>query len=551
MVQRVAVIGAGVSGLSSIKCCLEEGLEPTCFERSKDFGGLWKFADSPNDGKTRVYKTLVTNVCKEMSCYSDYPFHDDYPNFMGQEKFWNYIREFAEHFDLLKYIRFQTTVCRVTMRPDFAETGQWEVVTETEGRQDSAVFDAVMICTGHYMSPNLPLKSFPGIQKFQGQILHSQEYKAPDCFQGKRVLVIGLGNTGGDIAVEVGRLAAQVLLSTRTGTWVLARASAGGYPYNMMMTRRYLNLIAQALPPRVLNWIQARQWNKTFNHELYGLSITKGKKPKLIINDELPSSILCGNVTMKGSVKEFGATSVVFEDGSVAERVDAVIFTTGYGFSFPFLDEPLRSLCAKKLFLYKFVFPASLERATLAIIGHVSFQGSVLVATELQARWATRVFKGLCSIPPAPKLMAEMTKKQRLIERGVIQDPTQEKPNYINYMDDLAVRIGVKPSALLFLTDPQLAWHVFFGPCTPYQYRLRGPGRWAGARQAILTQWGRTLKPLRTRCQPQPASGSCAWRVCGVSLLLLSVLLLCRCAPPELLRERLLGRLSPACLGLW
>ncbi|VFV34283.1 dimethylaniline monooxygenase [Lynx pardinus] len=532
MARRVAVIGAGVSGLSSIKCCLDEDLEPTCFERSNDIGGLWKFTETSKDGMTRVYRSLVTNVCKEMSCYSDFPFQEDYPNYMNQGKFWDYLQEFAEHFDLLKYIRFRTTVCSVTKRPDFSETGQWEVVTETEGKQDRGVFDAVMVCTGHFLNPHLPLESFPGIHKFKGQILHSQEYKSPEGFQGKRVLVIGLGNTGGDVAVELSRTAAQVLLSTRTGAWVIHRCSNGGYPYNMVITRRYLNFMAQVLPSCVLNWIQERQMNKRFNHENYGLSITKGRKPKFIVNDELPICILCGTVTMKTSVKEFTETSAVFEDGTVEENLDVVIFTTGYTFSFPFLEEPLKSLCTKKIFLYKQVFPSNLERATLAIIGLINLKGSILSGTELQARWATRVFKGLCKIPPSPKLMAEATKKEQLIERGVMKDISKDKLEYITYMDDIAACIGTKPSVpFLFLKDPRLAWEVFFGPCTPYQYRLKGPGKWDGARNAILTQWDRTLKPLKTRIVPdstKPASMSHYLKVWGVPILLASLLLICK-----------------------
>ncbi|OWK08194.1 FMO4, partial [Cervus elaphus hippelaphus] len=161
MAKKVAVIGAGVSGLMSLKCCVDEGLEPTCFEKTEDIGGLWRFKETSEDGMTRVYKSLVTNVCKEMSCYSDFPFQEDYPNFMNQEKFWNYLQEFAEYFDLLKYIRFKTTVRSITKPPDFSETGQWDVVTETEGRQVRAVFDAVMVCTGHFLNPRLPLESFP------------------------------------------------------------------------------------------------------------------------------------------------------------------------------------------------------------------------------------------------------------------------------------------------------------------------------------------------------------------------------------------------------
>uniref|UniRef100_A0A8C8TZR9 Flavin-containing monooxygenase n=1 Tax=Peromyscus maniculatus bairdii TaxID=230844 RepID=A0A8C8TZR9_PERMB len=538
MAKKVAVIGAGMSGLSSIKCCLDEGLEPTCFERSNDFGGLWKFAEDTKDGMTRVYKSLVTNVCKEMSCYSDFPYREDYPNFMDHEKFWNYLREFAEHFGLLKYIQFKTTVCSVTKCPDFCETGQWDVVTETEGKQARAVFDAVMVCTGQFLSPRLPLESFPGIHKFKGQILHSQEYRIPDSFQGKRVLVAGLGNTGGDIAVELSRTAAQVFLSTRTGAWVISRSSGGGYPFNMMITRRWYNVITQVLPSCFKNLDKQLQ----LNHEIYGLRIYK-------FHVSLPTCILCGKVTMKTSIKDFTESSVIFEDGTVEANIDVVIFTTGYEFSFPFFEEPLKSLCTKFM-LYKHVFPPNLERPTLAIIGLISLTGSILAGTELQARWATRVFKGLCNIPPSQKLMAEGTKKEQLIKRGVIKDTSEDKLNFISYMDEIAQCIGAKPNIpLLFIKDPRLAWEVFFGPCSPYQYRLMGPGKWDGARNAILTQWDRTIKPMKTRIvptSPEPTSLLRYLKVWGAPLLLASLILTYKSSLLlKLVQDKLQGRVFP------
>ncbi|XP_008694363.1 dimethylaniline monooxygenase [N-oxide-forming] 4 isoform X2 [Ursus maritimus] len=462
MARRVAVIGAGVSGLSSIKCCLDEGLEPICFERSNYVSPQ----ESSEDGMNRIYRSLVTNTCKEMSCYSDFPFQEDYPNFMNQEKFWNYLQEFAEHFDLLKYIRFRTTVCSITKRPDFSETGQWDVVTETEGKQERAVFDAVMVCTGHYLNPRLPLESFPGIHKFKGQILHSQEYRGPEGFQGKRVLVIGLGNTAGDVAVELSRTAAQVLLSTRTGAWVLCRSSDGGYPFNMVITRRCINFIAQVLPSCVLNRIQERQLNKRFNHENYGLSITKGKKSKFVVNDELPTCILCGTITMKTSVKEFTETSALFEDGTVGENIDIVIFATGYTFSFPFFEEPFKSLCTKKIFLYKRVFPSNLERATLAVIGFIGLKGSILAATELQARWATRVFKGLCQIPPSQKLMAEATKKEQLIKRPHVSKYCQRPSSNKSRIQTLPATPPATPDQATVISHQDTCWHpLLWSPC--------------------------------------------------------------------------------------
>lgn len=113
-----------------------------------------------------------------------------------------------------------------------------------------------------------------------------------------------------------------------------------------------------------------------------------------------------------------------------------------------------------------------------------------------------------------------------------MKDTSDNKLDYVSYMDDIAACIGTKPSVpLLFLKDPRLAWEVFFGPCTPYQYRLMGPGKWNGARNAILTQWDRTLKPLKTRIVPDSsnsASMSCYLKAWGVPVLLASLLLICK-----------------------
>ncbi|XP_008933767.1 PREDICTED: dimethylaniline monooxygenase [N-oxide-forming] 5, partial [Merops nubicus] len=159
--QRVAIIGAGVSGLCALKCCLDEGLVPTCFERSKDIGGLWRFEEYPEEGRASIYRSVIINTSKEMMCFSDFPIPEDFPNYMHNSKIMEYFRMYAQRFDLLRHIRFRTSVCRVAKRPDFPTTGQWEVVTESEGKQEAAVFDAVLVCTGHHTDAHLPLSTFP------------------------------------------------------------------------------------------------------------------------------------------------------------------------------------------------------------------------------------------------------------------------------------------------------------------------------------------------------------------------------------------------------
>ncbi|XP_023566027.1 dimethylaniline monooxygenase [N-oxide-forming] 2-like [Octodon degus] len=117
MAKTVAVIGAGVSGLISLKCCVDEGLEPTCFERTEDIGGLWRFKESVEDGRASIYKSVITNTSKEMSCFSDFPMPEDFPNFLHNSKLLEYFRIFAKKFDLLRYIQFQVFVLTGQSQP--------------------------------------------------------------------------------------------------------------------------------------------------------------------------------------------------------------------------------------------------------------------------------------------------------------------------------------------------------------------------------------------------------------------------------------------------
>ncbi|NWT02401.1 FMO4 monooxygenase, partial [Mionectes macconnelli] len=524
MVRRVAVIGAGVGGLASIKCCLEEGLEPTCFERSEDIGGVWRYTDSMDDTRISVYCSVITNTSKEMSCFSDFPFPEDFPNYLPHSLLLEYFRMYTRHFDLLRHIRFKTAALSVRKRPDFATSGQWEVVTETNGVRESHVFDAVMVCTGHYQEPYLPLDSFPGIgTRFKGQYLHSQEYKDVEAFRGKRVLVVGIGNTGGDVSVELSHVADKVFLSARSNTWVISRVSKHGFPFDMVSTTRFNHFLDWLIPSALTRRIRFWKFNSWFNHANYGLASTKSSKFKVIVNEELPFCLLSGTVVLKPNVKEFTESSVVFEDGTTEENIDVVLFATGYIFPFPFLEESVRSLIDDNRSLYKRIFLPQLEKPTLAIIGLVQLTGSIMVGSEMQARWVTGIFAGWNKLPPPSRMMADVLKKKPPVKRNP-SERENLKMSFIGYTDEIAASAGVKPSVLrLLLTDPRLALAIFFGPCTPYQYRLVGRGAWSGARDAILTQWQRTLKPLRTRVVDEDSDRSSGW--CWMCLLALPVAL--------------------------
>lgn len=501
--------------MASIKCCLDEGLEPVCFESSDDIGGLWRFKENPEADRASIYHSVIINTSKEMMSFSDFPIPAHFPNYMHNSLIMDYFRMYADNFQLTKHIRFNTKVLQVKQRSDFSRSGQWDVETENEdGKREKHIFDAVLICIGHHCHPNLPLQDFPGIDTFKGKYFHSRDYKTPEEWRNKKVVVIGIGNSGGDIAVDLSRVTKQLYLSTRRGAWILNRVGVNGIPLDMVYNRLGY-LLKTILPVSVLNGLGEQQLNQRFNHALYNI------KPKHrlfsqhpTVNDELPNRILSGTVQVKPNIRRFFGSSVEFDDGSVVEDVDLVVFATGYTFSFPFLNTNVIPVSQNKTSLYKYVFPTGLDRPTLAVIGLVQPLGAIMPISEMQARWATRVFKGCIKLPSMDSMLKDIKwKEQQMAKRYVTSQRHTIQVDYIDYMDEIANLVGVRPNFLkLLLTDPKVGLSVTFGACTPYQYRLRGPGKWAGARQAILTQWERVAQPMQTRpCNEPECKRSFMW----------------------------------------
>ncbi len=209
-VHRVAIIGAGACGLPAIKSCLEEGLEPVCFERRDRVGGLWNFTEDVVEGQACVMRSTVTNIPKEQSCYSDFLFPPEWPNFMHHSKYKQYYQLYANHFGLNKYIRFKTAVLEMRQTQGNGLPSKWIFRTQPVDGGDiiEEVFDAVMVCCGHLFKPFFP--NIPGLKDFKGKVIHAHQYKDNRAFIGKTVLLIGLGNSGADASVDLSQVAKQV-----------------------------------------------------------------------------------------------------------------------------------------------------------------------------------------------------------------------------------------------------------------------------------------------------------------------------------------------------
>uniref|UniRef100_A0A1I7YSL5 Flavin-containing monooxygenase n=1 Tax=Steinernema glaseri TaxID=37863 RepID=A0A1I7YSL5_9BILA len=501
--RRVAIIGAAASGLPSTRHAVLYGFEPVVFEASDDIGGLWRFKKQDTD-ESSVMKSTIINTSKELTAYSDFPPPADFANFMHNEKVLEYLRLYAQHWDLLKYIRFRHKVFNIERSPSYEKTGSSKRFRTDEDTAEE--FDGVVIALGHHCTPNFPPK-WPGQDVFQGRIIHSHSYKDHKGLDDKVCVVVGVGNSGCDAAVELSRFAKMVYLVTRRGTWVYSRIFEHGVPYDIFLNSRFNAFMMSILPEStVCNYLENKLESR-FDHANYGLKPAHrilGAHPTA--NDELPSRIASGMVCVKPNIKEFTETDVIFEDGTVAENVDLVVLATGYTYNFDIVENgKLIKVDRNKSDLYQFVFPlVTADHNTLAVVGYVQPLGSIMAVGEMQARLYFDALSGHTKLPSKEKMAKSVEMKRKEMARVYVdsQRHTIQVP-YTPYMDEMANMIGCKPNLLAqFFTDPKLWWTLFFGPNVAYQYRLRGPHPWKDARQALLTLSERVVVPTRTREPP-------------------------------------------------
>jgi dimethylaniline monooxygenase (N-oxide forming) len=191
----------------------------------------------------------------------------------------------------------------------------------------------------------------------------------------------------------------EVYLSTRRGAWVTNRISANGLPGDYVYFRRFSNMILHLIPRQLRNSLWEHRLNARFDHSLYGLKPrhrVDAQHP--MVNDRLPNVIASGTVVIKPNVQRITETAVEFDDGSVVNDVDVIIYATGYVFGFPFIDHPELAVTDNQVNLYKYVFPPNVRPSTIAVIGCIQPIGAIWPISELQCRWAVRVFKVCVSV---------------------------------------------------------------------------------------------------------------------------------------------------------
>ncbi|MFN5788103.1 MAG: flavin-containing monooxygenase, partial [Bacteroidota bacterium] len=204
----IAIIGAGCSGLTTLKNMIQANVgEVICFEQNDQIGGNWLFSEK--ESHSSVCETTHIISSKTMSSFEDFPMPENYPDYPSHQPVWRYFYDYATHFNLFAHIQFNTKVIEAKIQED----ERWELTLSTG---EIKTFDYLLIANGHHSKPRIPEE----FTSFKGELIHSHLYKTNKPFSGKKVLVVGAGNSGCDCAVEISRVAEYTAISVRNPQYI-------------------------------------------------------------------------------------------------------------------------------------------------------------------------------------------------------------------------------------------------------------------------------------------------------------------------------------------
>lgn len=380
---RTAVIGAGSSGITAAKGLREKGIDVTVFEASDRIGGNWVFGNV--NGMSAAYRGLHINTSRERMQYTDYPMPKSYPDFPHHTHIAEYFDGYADHFGLRPLIRFQTRVQRAAHE----DGGGWTV---TLGDGSIERFDALLVANGHHWDARWPEPAFPGADTFTGVQMHAHDYRSEDALRDKDVVILGMGNSAMDIAVESSSVARSTFLAARRGAWILPK-----YLFGRPMDQVLRNdpRIPWPIRQRVMEAIIIAQAGRP---EKYGLPKPDHRfgSAHPTVSSRILDRIGHGAVVPKPNIARLDGDRVVFADGS-SVHADVVVYCTGYKITFPFLDEDIISAPDNHIELFLRVFHP--DHADLAFIGLLQPLGAIMPLAEAQGTWVAEYLSGRYALP--------------------------------------------------------------------------------------------------------------------------------------------------------
>jgi dimethylaniline monooxygenase (N-oxide forming) len=399
--KTACIIGAGSSGITVAKSLLEKNIDFDCFEAGSGIGGNWRYLN--DNGMSSAYRSLHINTNRKVMAYADYPMPDDFPMFPHHSHILTYFENYVDHFGIRPHIQFKTKVIDVQKNED----GTYTVYTDT-GKAD--IYKHVLVANGHHWNPRLPEPMFEG--EFTGEIMHSHYYKTPDQVAGKRLLVVGIGNSAVDIACEAARQhTGSVTISTRSGAYILPNW-IWSKPFDSLSS-----ILTASLPLSIQRLLlKTTLWLARGKQSDYGVPVPN--RPPLSEHPTLSQDLLNisgrGLITYKPNIKRFERKVVHFEDGTSGE-FDMIVLATGYKVSFPFLQSgafaDFQIEKTNNLQLYKrIVHP---KHQNLYFIALIQPLGAIMPLAEIQGKWVAKLIKNECNLP-SQQVMHDDIEKEKL-----------------------------------------------------------------------------------------------------------------------------------------
>jgi amino acid transporter len=363
--RRYCLIGAGPAGLAMARRLSEEGVPFDWFESHHDIGGLWH-ADRPGGPG---YDSLIAATSRFTSGFPDFPMPADFPDYPRWWQVRDYLRGYAATFGLYDLVSLNTAVTWV--KPDGIG---WSVTLSTGGVH---YYSGIIVAAGRSLTPRLPF--WPGERTFHGEIWHSARYRSPADLAGRRVLVVGAGNTAVEIACDAARTAMTAALSVRSGHRYVPRY-LDGVPTDAVLAEVLEPPGSVTLPPDPTEVVA------TLAGDVRQLGLpAAGETPPShpTITEDLLPFLSQGWIGARPDVAEILPDGVRYVDGT-AEPIDLIIAATGYEPKFPFLDADLYLEPDGRSGLYLNLF--SRRHDGLVVMGLSEFGGAVFPRLDDMAR---------------------------------------------------------------------------------------------------------------------------------------------------------------------
>jgi dimethylaniline monooxygenase (N-oxide forming) len=437
---RACIIGAGSSGIAAVKALQDRGIPFDCFEKSDRVGGNWVFGNK--NGMSAAYRELFINVSRERMEYADFPMPKSIPDFPHHTHIARYFEEYVDHFGLRERISFETGVEHVSRRED----GVWDVTLDNG---ETRSYDALLVANGHHWDQRWPEPSFPGSEDFQGVQMHAHGYTDNSVLAGKDVVVLGMGNSAMDIAVESSYVARSTYLAARQGAWIVPKYVFGKPVDQLPNDPRIPFKLRQRMIHQVIKAY-------TGTPESYGLPKPNHKfgEAHPTVSGRILDRIAHGTIVPKPNIARLEGEQVHFTDGS-SVHADVVVYCTGYKITFPFFDQDFVAAPDNHIELFRRVFHPEIDG--LYFIGLLQPLGAIMPLAEAQSTWVGDHLRGEYALPDPAQVRKDMHDVREAMRKRYI--PSKRHTilfEYNDYLHDLDKerREGAERARLRGLTPP-------------------------------------------------------------------------------------------------